>query len=137
MKHFINVETTEVFGFESDGSQDMLITDDMIEMTKDQFLAYQQYPSKYHKFNVNTMQWEISKSAKVRLDEELADSDKDLALQRVATLRAECDRDILPLQDAVDLDEATPEEVERLKDLKRFRIALNRWEHPEEIPKLD
>ena len=58
------------------------------------------------------------------------------AIQDVASLRAYCDRDILPLQDAVDLDDATPEEVERLKALKRLRIALNRWEYPEDIPKI-
>ncbi len=64
---------------------------------------------------------------RVRLDnEELANSDKELAIQITATHRTEYDRGNLPLQDTVDLDEATLEELERLKALKHFRIALSR-----------
>lgn len=33
---------------------------------------------------------------------------------------------IAPLQDAVDIDEATTEEIERLKVLKTYRVQLNR-----------
>ena len=33
---------------------------------------------------------------------------------------------IAPLQDAVDIDDATPEDVEMLKKWKQYRIALNR-----------
>lgn len=40
--------------------------------------------------------------------------------------RLAADTAIAPLQDAVDLDEATPAEVSLLKDWKRYRIALNR-----------
>lgn len=40
--------------------------------------------------------------------------------------RAAADAAIAPLQDAVDLDEATPAEAALLKDWKRYRIALNR-----------
>lgn len=40
--------------------------------------------------------------------------------------RAAADLAIAPLQDAVDLDEATEQEADLLKDWKRYRVALNR-----------
>jgi len=43
-----------------------------------------------------------------------------------ARLRATADSAIAPLQDAVDIDEATTEEEALLKVWKKFRIALNR-----------
>ncbi|HGM5580729.1 TPA: tail fiber assembly protein [Pseudomonas putida] len=44
----------------------------------------------------------------------------------IAQRRAAADYAIAPLQDAVDLDEATAAEAALLKDWKRYRIALNR-----------
>lgn len=55
----------------------------------------------------------------------LADRDNLLA---TAALR------IAPLQDAVDLDEATPEDVANLKLWKQYRIALNRLEQQTAYP---
>jgi DNA-directed RNA polymerase specialized sigma24 family protein len=43
-----------------------------------------------------------------------------------ARLRKVADDAIAPLQDAVDLDEATEAEALRLKEWKRYRVALNR-----------
>jgi hypothetical protein len=43
-----------------------------------------------------------------------------------ARLRSIADVAIAPLQDAVDIDEATAEEEAKLKLWKKFRIALNR-----------
>lgn len=90
----------------------------------------------FHKWNKK--QWVITKVNQANLYDEIAMQKKLAVIQDAATIRADYDRDILPLQDAVDLDEATPEEAERLKALKRLslRIALNRWECPEEIPKV-
>lgn len=52
-------------------------------------------------------------------------------LLRLAAIR------IAPLQDAVDLDDATEEESALLKDWKRYRVALNRIQdqqgYPEDI----
>lgn len=48
------------------------------------------------------------------------------AQAETATRRASADSAIAPLQDAVDLDEATEAEAARLKDWKRYRVALNR-----------
>ncbi|HCV38575.1 MAG TPA: phage tail protein [Pseudomonas sp.] len=41
-------------------------------------------------------------------------------------MRAIADAAIAPLQDAVDLEEATEAEIALLKEWKRFRVALNR-----------
>ncbi|WP_447742357.1 tail fiber assembly protein [Pseudomonas laurentiana] len=44
----------------------------------------------------------------------------------IAQRRAAADNAIAPLQDAIDLEEATAEEADRLKAWKRYRIALSR-----------
>ncbi|MBV4500355.1 tail fiber assembly protein [Pseudomonas shirazensis] len=44
----------------------------------------------------------------------------------IAQRRASADTAIAPLQDAVDLDEATELEAAALKQWKRYRVALNR-----------
>lgn len=49
-------------------------------------------------------------------------------LLQVATIR------INPLQDAVDLDDATTEEVALLKKWKQYRVALNRIEQQATFP---
>lgn len=43
-----------------------------------------------------------------------------------ATRRTAADKAIAPLQDAVDIDEATDAEVALLKAWKKYRVALNR-----------
>lgn len=43
-----------------------------------------------------------------------------------ASRRSAADQAIAPLQDAVDVEEATEDEVATLKEWKRYRIALNR-----------
>lgn len=48
------------------------------------------------------------------------------AQAEASRLRKVADDAIAPLQDAVDLDEATEAEAMRLKDWKRYRVALNR-----------
>lgn len=80
----------------------------------------------------------ISKNKALKLlspsTEELAKRLKTEAEDQVATARLQCDHDILPLQDVADLGDATIAELETLKRLKRFRLALSRWTHPDEIP---
>lgn len=44
----------------------------------------------------------------------------------IAAQRAAADSAIAPLQDAVDLDDATEAEVAALKAWKKYRVALNR-----------
>lgn len=52
----------------------------------------------------------------------------------IARLRKIADDAIAPLQDAVDLEEATETEVSTLKEWKRFRVALNRLPDQEGYP---
>lgn len=61
-------------------------------------------------------------------DKALAASEqlRAIATAEIAQRRATADFAIAPLQDAVDLEEATPEENDALKAWKRYRIALNR-----------
>lgn len=48
------------------------------------------------------------------------------AQAEAAALRVIADAAVVPLQDAVDLDEATEAEAALLKEWKRYRVALNR-----------
>ncbi|EPS8493932.1 tail fiber assembly protein [Yersinia enterocolitica] len=48
------------------------------------------------------------------------------AIAKLNALMTEAGICIAPLQDAVDLDDATPEEVALLKAWKQYRVALNR-----------
>lgn len=63
-------------------------------------------------------------------------ADQLLALVHAETAqrRAAADAAIAPLQDAVDLDEATEAEVALLKDWKRYRVALNRLPEQDGYP---
>ncbi|WNP29052.1 tail fiber assembly protein [Morganella morganii] len=54
---------------------------------------------------------------------ELAQADAEIQKQ---ALMAEASDVIAPLQDAVDLDMATPEEESALKEWKKYRVLLNR-----------
>ncbi|QXI45526.1 tail fiber assembly protein [Pseudomonas wayambapalatensis] len=56
------------------------------------------------------------------------------ALAEVSRRRSLADSAIAPLQDAVDLDEATEAEVALLKDWKRYRVALNRLPEQDGYP---
>lgn len=57
----------------------------------------------------------------------------DAAATTKAALMAEATVVIAPLQDAVDLDEATDEEIALLKEWKKYRVTLNRID-PETAP---
>ena len=48
------------------------------------------------------------------------------AISETARCRSIADSAIAPLQDAVDIDEATAAEVARLKVWKKYRVELNR-----------
>ncbi len=45
---------------------------------------------------------------------------------KISEGRALADKMIAPLQDAIDLDDATPEDVINLKKWKTYRVALSR-----------
>ena len=63
----------------------------------------------------------VEMKAQAAADQLLAQVQAETALRRSAA-----DSAIAPLQDAVDIDEATEAETALLKDWKRYRVALNR-----------
>lgn len=84
-------------------------------------------PSQNHKWKNNA--WRIDKDA------ERASIAAE-ALKLRDHLQAEASALILPLQDAVDLDDARNTEVEALDVWKRYRVALNRIERQAGFPEV-
>lgn len=58
----------------------------------------------------------------------------ELAQSEIARLRASADYAIAPLQDAVDVDEATEQDLFALKAWKKYRVSLNRVPEQEGYP---
>lgn len=83
-------------------------------------------PGPFHSWNGKS--WRLNKDA------ELAGATDDAQSIRRQRL-AEASVMIAPLQDAVDLQDATESEMKMLTDLKRYRVALNRIELQEGFPK--
>ncbi|HCF1421459.1 TPA: tail fiber assembly protein, partial [Pseudomonas aeruginosa] len=73
--------------------------------------------------------WELDEQAERSAQVADVEKRRDTLLQE-ATLR------IAPLQDAIDLDEATQAEVAELKAWKQYRIALNRVDQQAGYPSL-
>lgn len=84
-------------------------------------------PSQNHKWKNNA--WRIDKDA-----ERISIANEALAL--IDRLQAEATIFIFPLQDAVDLDVASGNELEMLVNWKRYRIALNRIESQAGFPEV-
>ncbi|MCE7761131.1 phage tail protein [Pseudomonas putida] len=59
-----------------------------------------------------------------------------MAKTESARLRTIADAAIAPLQDAVDLEVATPSEIDALKAWKRYRVALNRLPEQPGFPEM-
>lgn len=59
---------------------------------------------------------------------------RSVALREIGQRRAQADREIAPLQDALDLDEASEQEQQRLRAWKRYRVALNRLPEHDGFP---
>lgn len=78
-------------------------------------------PSPLHEWNGT--EWEIDPELENEQAREKAIADVNA---RIASALAVCNQAILPLQDAVELDIATPQEVDKLKEWKRYRVLLNR-----------
>ncbi len=106
MKYYINRETGEVFAYESDGSQDSFIAPDL-ELLDDAGLAAAR--AAQAAANAPTPEQVLA----------AANAQRD-ALLVSAGLR------IAPLQDAVDLDAATADDVASLRLWKEYRVAVNR-----------
>lgn len=105
MKYFIS-ESGEVFAYESDGSQDSFIKEGLTPLTDEEFAAIQAQQV----LDSAPTPEQLLQATEMKRDE----------LLTMAGLR------ISPLQDAVDLDEATADEVASLKLWKGYRIDVNR-----------
>lgn len=105
MKYFIS-DSGEVFAYEADGSQDAYIKDGLTPLSEDELAAIRE---KEIRDRAPTGE-QLLQMAGAKRDEFLA----------LAALR------ISPLQDAVDLDEATVQDVASLKQWKQYRIAVSR-----------
>lgn len=100
MRYFKN-SNNEIFAFESDGSQDEFIDENLVEITEKQAIEIANPP-------LSTAQLIIEAERKKQY------------LLNEATVA------IGPLQDAVDLGIATDEEREQLREWKEYRVLLNR-----------
>lgn len=69
---------------------------------------------------------EASPPQEITLPPAPAEDPSELAQSEIAQLRAHADYAIAPLQDAVDIDEATDAELVALKAWKKYRVALSR-----------
>ncbi|WP_255248820.1 tail fiber assembly protein [Pseudomonas plecoglossicida] len=77
--------------------------------------------------------WSQLITAETKAAAELA-FQRSMAVGETERLRAAADQAIAPLQDAIDLDEATEAEVSLLVEWKRFRVALSRLPEQEGYP---
>ncbi|WP_337158135.1 tail fiber assembly protein [Pseudomonas putida] len=110
MKYLKDPTTGEVFAFEADGSQDDFIPIGLIALTEAEVEAHLAPP--------------------VLSPEQLA----EIALNERDALLAQAAIRIAPLQDAVDLGEASAAEEQALIAWKRYRVAVNRIDQQAGFP---
>jgi hypothetical protein len=84
------------------------------------------YPGDFHFWDGSSWKFDSKAELDATIHEVLAKRDGLLA---IATLRID------PLQDAVDIDDATPDDVAMLKKWKQYRVALSRIEQQAEFPR--
>lgn len=100
MKYFKD-KNNSVYAYEADGSQDNFVLPDLIAITENEAILLANPPLSHDELVV------------------LADVEKN---QRLATAKDT----IAPLSDAADFGDATDEEAEKLKQWKKYRLALTR-----------
>ncbi|MFA7943103.1 tail fiber assembly protein [Pseudomonas brenneri] len=83
------------------------------------------YPGEFHAWDGDS--WKLDDKAELKSVTANALMKRD-GLLAFATLR------IAPLQDAVDIDDATASDIAMLKKWKQYRVALNRIEQQAEFP---
>ncbi len=116
MKYYICRPTGEIFAYESDGSQDAYIRDDL-ELLSDDELAV-----------IRTAQAAAAAPTPEQVLQ-AANAKRDDLLS-IAALR------LAPLQDTVDLDAATDADTANLKLWKQYRVAVNRVSEQPGSPQL-
>lgn len=140
MIYYREVETGEVYAYPEHDVEAGLIKAGLVTMTEDEIKAH---------LNPIPVWWtngtELIQSVygadgwHAASEEEIATLLAAVALVQVqdetARLRGIADAAITPLQDAVDIGEATAEEEARLKLWKKYRVALSRLPDQEGYPK--
>ncbi|WP_083454258.1 tail fiber assembly protein [Pseudomonas sp. P97.38] len=131
-KYYVDETTGLVYAYPEDGSQDSYIGVNLRKMSADEIVAHLNPQPRYWTDGITL----IFSAASVMLGMRLASQEEieqllpamklREATEKIAGLRQVADQAIAPLQDAVDIDEATAEEVAALKAWKKFRVALNR-----------
>lgn len=129
MKYFKDGQTGEVFAFEDDGSQDAFIPQHLVRMTNREITDFFT-PKAYTDGTVVEYSTSVIQGWSLATPEQVSEFEGRRALmaaeERARDERASADTAIAPLQDAVDLDDATDIEADLLKRWKRYRVALNR-----------
>ncbi len=127
MKYYTRKETSEVFAFESDGSQDSLIPDDLVPMADAEVDEF--FSPKYYTDGTSVVQataaipdWVLATPEQVEAYE--ARQVIDHAVVEVTRLRAKADAAIATLQDAVELGRADQAKQDLLKAWKNYRLDL-------------
>lgn len=97
--------------------------DDAVEMTNEEIALYQGQSAPAGKvLGVDKKGRPVWVDAPTATKEQLIEQ----ADTRKQSLLSEVNNSIAPLQDAVDLDMATPEEIALLKERRKYRVLLNR-----------
>lgn len=114
MKYYIDPEDRSVYAYEADGSQDDYIKEGLVPLSDEELAVIR---AEQEAARAPTPE-QVLNEAMARRDELLG----------IATLH------IAPLQDAVDLDDASLEEAAALKRWKQYRIAVNRVSAQTDFP---
>ncbi|WP_283107522.1 tail fiber assembly protein [Pseudomonas entomophila] len=131
MRYFRNPAGSQVMAFEQGVPIDDYLPFGYVEMSAAEVSAYLDPTPAYWTdgamlvLSTHEIQgWR--KASQIEIDVLLPALQLREAQAETAHRRAAADSAIAPLQDAVDLDDATDAEAALLKDWKRYRIALNR-----------
>ncbi|WP_235395299.1 tail fiber assembly protein [Pseudomonas brassicacearum] len=129
-----------VYAYPEDGSQDSYIGSNLRKMSAEEVAAHLNPQPRYWTDGITLMFSAASVILGMRLAsqeeiEQLLPAMKlREAAEKISGLRKIADQAIAPLQDAVDIDEATPEEVAALKTWKKYRVALSRLPEQQGYP---
>lgn len=127
-----NDTTGQVFAFPSDGSQAAFMPEGLREMTEEEVHAHRNPAERFWTDGVRLVSTAAHEMMGMWLatDPEIAAllpaMHLQLARDEIARLRRAADDAITPLQDAVDLDDATADEEALLRLWRKYRVALNR-----------
>lgn len=139
-KYYVDETTGVVYAYPEDGSQDSFMGSNLRKMSAEEIVAHLNPQPRYWTDGITL----IYSAASVILGMRLASQEEveqllpamklREAAEKISGLRQAADQAIAPLQDAVDIDEATPEEVAALKAWKKFRVALIRLPEQQGYP---